>query len=311
MNLWVAFTIFAALMQTLRFVLQKSLSADARPGIAGPGPAGRATLSTVGATFARFLFAAPLALLGAVAALAATGHAPPPLGLRFWLCIAVGGVAQIVATDLTVRLFAQRNFAVGVAFTKTETAQVALFSAVLLGEVVSLWGGMGIGVGLVGVLCLLRGIGPGGGMAWRPVLTGLAAGALFGLASVGFRAATLTLDPAPFLLRALVALAAATTLQTLVMAAWLAWREPGQIGRVTAGWRRTMPVGITGLAGSLGWFAAFSLQNAAYVRAVGQIEMVFTLFASVFVFRERLAPRESVGVALVVLSVVLLVLSAR
>ncbi|MBC7142520.1 MAG: EamA family transporter, partial [Rhodobacteraceae bacterium] len=63
------------------------------------------------------------------------------------------------------------------------------------------------------------------------------------------------------------------------------------------------------MLGSLGWFAAFSLQNAAYVRALGQVEIVFTLIASALVFRERLTGREGLGIALVVASVVLIVLS--
>ena len=114
--------------------------------------------------------------------------------------------------------------------------------------------------------------------------------------------------PLPFLLRALLALAAATSLQTLAMTLWLGWREPGEVGRVLARWRRTALVGLTGMLGSLGWFSAFALQNAAYVRALGQVEVVFTLIASALIFRERLALREAAGMALVVISAVLIVL---
>ena len=48
MSLWVIFTLAAAALQTLRFMLQKQLK--------GLG------LSTGGATFSRFLFAAPIAV---------------------------------------------------------------------------------------------------------------------------------------------------------------------------------------------------------------------------------------------------------
>ena len=61
----------------------------------------------------------------------------------------------------------------------------------------------------------------------------------------------------------------------------------------------------------MGWFAAFSLQNAAFVRALGQVEIVFTLMASALFFRERLSGREGAGIALVVLSVLVLILGAR
>ncbi|MCO5128771.1 MAG: EamA family transporter, partial [Rhodobacteraceae bacterium] len=64
-----------------------------------------------------------------------------------------------------------------------------------------------------------------------------------------------------------------------------------------------------GVFGSMGWFAAVSLQNAAYVRAVGQVEIVFTLLASALFFRERLKLREGAGIALVVGSLLLIVLA--
>ena len=38
---------------------------------------------------------------------------------------------------------------------------------------------------------------------------------------------------------------------------------------------------------SAGWFTAMTIQNAAYVRALGQIELVFTFAASIFLFHER------------------------
>ena len=294
MDLWIAFTLFAAFAQTLRFALQKALGATG--------------LSAGGATFARFLFAAPLAVLATVALCLATGDSLPALPPAFFAYVALGGVAQIIATELTVRLMGLRNFATGIAFTKTETLMVAAASALVLGEAITLGAGLAMAVGVLGLLFLSLPSGRAQ-FAPAPVLMGLAAGGLFAIAAIGYRGATLSLDPAPFLLRAVVALAAATLFQSAIMALWLMGREPGQIARVLRGWRRTVPVGVTGLLGSLGWFAAFSLQNAAYVRALGQIEVVFTLLFSLLYFRERFGLKEASGVLLVSASVVGLVLS--
>ena len=52
-----------------------------------------------------------------------------------------------------------------------------------------------------------------------------------------------------------------------------------------------------------------TLENAAYVRAVGQIELVFAFAASVLFFRERPTPAESLGIALIMVGVVVLVLA--
>lgn len=292
--LWVWITLGAAAVQTWRFVLQKRLAATG--------------LSVGGATFSRFLFGAPLAALCAAVLLGPGGAAVPLPGARFWAAVLIGGAAQVAATFLTVALFGLRNFAVGVAFTKTEVVQVAAFSALVLGERVPPAGLAGIVLGLIGVVLLSRGAA-GARIAPRPVLYGLGAGALFAISAVAYRGATLELLPAGFFARAIVTLACVTLAQSLGMALWLRLFEPGEISRVLGAWRRTIWVGVAGILGSAGWFSAFALQGAAWVRAVGQVEMVFTLLASVLIFRERLSAREGAGIALVIVALIVIVLA--
>lgn len=292
--LWVWVTLAAAAVQTLRFMLQKRLT--------GTG------LSTGGATFSRFLFGAPIAALAALLTLSLTGAEIPVPNARFWAFALAGGAAQVAATFLTVALFKLRNFAVGVAFTKTETVQVAAFSVLVLGEAVTPLGWVGIALGLVGVLLLSR-TPRGTAFSARAVVYGVLAGGLFGLSSIGYRGATLELMLAAFFTRAIVTLACVTFAQSLGMALYLRLVEPGELGRVIRAWRRTIWVGVTGVAGSAGWFTAFALMNAAYVRALGQVEIVFTLLVSVLVFRERLSAREGAGIALVVASLIAIVLA--
>nr|WP_111297856.1 hypothetical protein [Paracoccus saliphilus] len=57
-------------------------------------------LSTGGATYARFLFAAPIAAVALAALVIVPGDRLPPLPLSFWAWAMAGGVAQIVATAL-------------------------------------------------------------------------------------------------------------------------------------------------------------------------------------------------------------------
>jgi drug/metabolite transporter (DMT)-like permease len=293
MMLWIPVTVAAALVQTLRFMLQKQLKA--------------AGLSTSGAAFSRFVFGAPLAILISGLALSLSDASAPRPGVGFWSFALVGGLAQIVATHLTVGLLVLRNFAVGIAFTKTETLQVAALSVLLLGESIVPAGWLAIGIGLAGVLFLsLR--GKGGPLLSRATAHGVLAGGLFGLSAICYRGAALELGDGPAFVRAIVTLACVTSSQTLAMGLWMRLFEPGQLTRVFATWRRTIWVGVTGMLGSLFWFFAFALQNAAYVRALGQIEMVFTLLVSFFVFRERLSLREGLGIGLICASVLMLVL---
>ena len=75
--------------------------------------------------------------------------------------------------------------------------------------------------------------------------------------------------------------------------------------RGTAVW-----MGVTGMAGSLCWFTAFTLQNAAYVFAVGQVEVIFSLAASVLFFKETVSRKELGGICFITVSIVYLVIAA-
>jgi uncharacterized membrane protein len=75
---------------------------------------------------------------------------------------------------------------------------------------------------------------------------------------------------------------------------------------VLAYWRLAWLVGLAGSLASIGWFSATTLQNAGYVRALGQIELVFAFLASVLFFRERSTRVEILGVSLIVIGIVIL-----
>jgi drug/metabolite transporter (DMT)-like permease len=289
MDLWIIATLGAAAAQTLRFALQKRLK--------GTG------LTSAGATFARFVWSAPLAAGVALAWAQASGQAIPAMSARFWAFALTGGLAQILATVCVMALFSLRNFAVGLTLKNTEVLLTVPIGLVLLGEGVALAGAIAIGLGFLGVILLSDPPGGSAGALWRRVLNpaaalGLAAGALFAISAVGYRGASLALGSGDAALRAATTLAVVTVFQTAAMTPWLALREPGQIGAVLRGWRVAGLVGLTSMIGSLGWFLAFTLQNAAYVRALGQVELIFGIGVTALVFREPIRARELAGMAL-------------
>lgn len=296
MELWIIASVAAALFQSVRFMLQKHLA--------------QVKLSAAGATFARFVYSAPLA--GLILAVVLRSQRPDMAwpGAAFWAFGAVGGAAQITATVCTVMLFGRRNLAVGMTFIKSEVLLTALIGFVVLGEAVSGIGLLAIVLGVIGVLVLS---GPlEGGRGWRRFLTpsaalGLGAGALFGVSAVFYRAASLEVASDAPMLRALVTLAAVTMMQMLGMWVWLRLREPGEVGRVLGAWRSAGFIGLTSMAGTFCWFTAFTLQNAAYVKAVGQVELIFGVLATLLVFRERISGREYFGITLLALSILGLV----
>ena len=296
-SLWIFVAVAAAAFQALRFMLQKSLSMG--------------TLSAGGATLARFLFSAPFVAVFALAYLQLQGGGWPSLGDRFLAFALVGALAQILATWCVVALFQHRNFAVGITFKKTEVVQTALVGFVVLGDRVSFGGLMAILIGLLGVLVLSDRPEVGAGLKRflnKGAGLGLLSGAFFAVSAVGYRGATLEVGSDDPLLRALVSLMVVTASQSVGLSAYLRWREPGELRRVVASWRSSVWMGLASLGGSLGWFLAFTLQNAAYVFAVGQVEVIFSILISVLVFKEQITRREGAGIALITASVLTLVL---
>ena len=301
MELWIPITIAAAFFQNLRSALQKHL---------------KGRLSNTGATFSRFAYAAPLAVLYVAALAALTGEAVPRPHATFVAYAAVGGLAQITATALLLYSFSFRNFAVGTTYSKTETVQTAIFGILILGDPLGPGAAAAIVISLLGVMTIsvastrMTFLGLVTSLTEKPALIGIASGAFFGLSAISYRGASLSLGERGFLIRAAFTLACVTLFQTLVMAAYMRLREPGQITAVLRAWRIAAWAGASGMLASAGWFTAMTIQNAAHVRALGQIELLFTFAASVFLFHERPNRIEVAGIALVVGGILILLLSS-
>ncbi len=298
MPLWIVATLFAAFMQNLRFLLQRHLKVT--------------TLSTAGATWARFLYAAPMVAVVLVGYMRLSAQSLPGATPEFWVYVVAGAQAQMLATACVVALFARRNFAVGITLKKTEVILTAVIGLVILGEAVSPPVLIAIGVGFVGVLFLSDPPDSAEALPWQARVFnaasgyGLASGLLFGISAVCYRGATLSLEGGDEILRAATALVAATTVQSLTLGLWIFWTDRSEILRVLASWRVSVPMGATSMLGSMGWFTAFSLQTAAYVKALGQIELLFTFLFSIFWLKEKSSRKELIGVGLIVLSLVLI-----
>ena len=294
--LWIPITIAAAFFQNLRTVLQKHL---------------KGRLSTNGSNFTRYVYGFPLAILYLLGLHYVVGYAWPDVHLRFAGWLMVGALAQIFATSLLIHVFSFRNFSVGVAYSKTEAVQTAIFGLIFLGEAVSAWGAAAIAFGTAGVMVMSLGAGERPlrafltGWTERSALIGILSGACFGISAVGFRGASLSLEHESFLMAAGFTLACGSVVQSLAMGGYLAWREPGELGRVWQHRKVAVLVGITGIIGSACWFTAMTIQVVAYVRTLGMIELVFTFIAAHFFFRERTTPTELAGIALLVVGIIM------
>lgn len=292
---WIPITLWAAFAQTIRNAAQRSLTSQA---------------GTLAATLARFLYGLPFALAW-VLALHAGGAGPVPAfhaGYFGW--VALGAVAQLLATAFLLQAMQQRNFIVGVAFSKTEVLQVALLSTLFLGELPTWIAALAMLLATLGVVLLslpakaaaASAGGPGGSGA--AVLFGLASGACFALSAVGFRGAALAMPGhSPWLLGGWGVLWA-QLLQSLLLGGWLALRSPQALATIARVWRLSILAGMMGALASIGWFTAMAIRPAADVRTLGLVEVLFSYLVSRRIFREKLRPAERWGLALVLLGLV-------
>ncbi len=300
MPLWIPITIAAALCQNIRTTMQQKI---------------RGILSVDGANFVRYLYGAPLAL-GMLAFLVfGTGREVPAITWGFLGLVTIAGVAQIVATSLMIHSFALRNYAVGTVYSKTETVFVALFATFIAAEPLKVGAWLGILVCLGGVAILsVRGSFENvrsvlADLTHKGAVYGILSGAVFAIAAGTIREASKLLPSGDFLIKGITTLACMNMIQLVLMAAYLARRDRPQLGKVWFNWRSSIWVGIFSVLGSAGWALAMTLENAALVRAVGQIELVFTFIASRLVLKERPSLGEWIGSAAVVGGVVLILIA--
>jgi drug/metabolite transporter (DMT)-like permease len=297
--LWIPVTLWAAFAQTLRNVAQRQLTGE---------------LGTLGATLVRFLYGLPFAALWLFGVYTVGQYDFPAGNLSFLGWVLLGAVSQIAATALLLRVMAERNFTLGVAYSKSEIIQVAIFGFVFLGDRVNTIVAIAIALGTAGVLMLapadrehpLRAMLTG----WtsRIALLGLASGTGFALSAVGFRGAALSLQGTSFLLAAACTLLIAQFVQTLLLGGWLLLRKRDVVVRVLRAWRASLFAGFMGAAASAGWFTAMAIEPVAHVRTLGLTELLFSYVVSRRVFREHLDRRELIGIALLTLGLIVVAL---
>ena len=271
-------------------------------------------MGSTGATFVRFGFGVPFACAYWCILIFGFEFQLPELNKEFFFWAIVASLAQIFATFLLVYLFSFRNFTVGTAYSRTEPAQTAIFAFILFGEKLSIAGIMAIAISIIGVMMISV---ARSAITFKTVFTsvlsrtsliGLASGTLFGLAAVGYREAALSIEHEFFMVQSSTTLLFAIVFQTLVMLVWILLRQRDELPKIIKAWKPALAVGFVGATASFGWFTAFTLQQAALVKVVAQVEMLFTFATSVFFFKETINRLEIIGCILITAGIILLVL---
>ena len=298
--IWVAITVFAAVMQGGRSGLQKHLSANA---------------DKTTANAARYIFGPPLLIFILVAEAGGlwSNMAWSPI---FWLYCVLVAVFQILGTLFMLMVFSRKNFLIGVSFARSEALLVALWGMIFFSEPLSWQGTLAVLGGVIGVFLVADiqavfknkkswSITENGGT----LALGLASGGAFALTAWFVRLANQALEGSPFE-TAITTLALCNSIQLVMLLGYTAVR--GQMRNFLEKVRKNRAlvlwVGISSVLGSWGWFTAYALMHPAYVKTVGQVEMIVALVISQRLFKESLSVVEFCGIGLIVLSIVMLLL---
>ncbi len=297
---WVIISVAAAFFQNLRSALQKHL---------------KGKLSNSAAAYSRFLYALPFSLLYLLCLHQISGKALPAINATFFIYCLLGSIAQILFTVILLWMFSFKSFAVGTTFSKLEVIVVAVLGAVMLHDTLSIMAVVAIIICAAGVVTLTAGQSGIKVRALfqqlfsRDTLVGLICAFFLGSSVVCFRGASLSLQHSDVLMAAATTLAVTLLIQTVLMGFWITWREAEQWKKLAQEWRWATAVGAMGILTSIGWFTAFTMQNASFVRAVGNIELLFTYLFSIRVFREKVSKVEIAGMLLIVTGILFLLLA--
>ncbi|MEW6993878.1 DMT family transporter [Colwelliaceae bacterium MEBiC 14330] len=299
MEIWIYFTLLAATMQAVRTAGQKQLSGK---------------LNAMATTGVRYVYALPFAWGYLWWLLEFTEVSVPSLTNSFLLYALIACVMQIWGTACLVAAFRYRNFAVATSLAKTEAIQVAIVGALVFGASLSGLGWFSVIVGVLGVFLVSK-----VKFNFRDMLAdsqgligmsyGLAAGLGLAVTTLLIRESSLALHT-DLMVSAAVTLVFMITVQSLISLAYIYLQDKSQLILMVKYWRLCLFVGITSVLGSIGWFTGASYQNAAYVKALGQVEFFITLALTYRVFKEKITAKEYLGMFLIVLSVIILLLWA-
>ena len=293
-EIWIPITIIAAFSQNLRSIFQKKLQNK---------------LSNIGATYVRFVYGLPFVIIYFLIVNNFSDDYLPinKTNLEFMLYCIIGGVSQIIATFLLLKIFMTSNFAVATVYSKTEPIQAAFLGFILLNEMITFIGFIGILIGLVGIIITsLNKVNKEHSFFSNTVLLGLLSGSLFGLSAVMFRGASHSLYTYNFVLSSAFTLLVTISIQTIILTFYLYFTDIKQFYLILVNWKQSIIVGLFGAIASLCWFYAMSIQNVAYVRALGQIELIFTIFASIFYFKEKFKFTELLGIVITLIGILII-----
>ena len=293
---WIVTSIMGAFFQNARSSIQKRLNTE---------------MSLMASTYVRFAFSLPILMIVFLLYFGNFNYFQTAIqNPNFVTYVILASVLQISFTLLFLYLLKFTNFLVGTALSKTEVIQIAFFEFIILKDYLNFYALLGIMISTIGVIVFstkdLKNIF--NSFFSRSTIVGLFCGTLLALSVVFYRGSMEFID---FTNRnfdkALLTLFAATIIQTSLITLYLLFFETSEFKKLKSNIKLSALAGLFGFSATISWFYSFSLVQAALVRAVGQIELLFSYISSRFMFKEKIRFIEIFGIVVFIFGLILVI----
>ena len=293
---WIVTSVLGAFFQNARSSIQKKLNTE---------------MSLMASTYVRFAFSLPILFVIFLTYFGNFNYFIISVqNSNFITYVILASVLQISFTLLFLYLLKFTNFLVGTALSKTEVIQIAFFEFIILKDYLNFYALLGIMISTIGVIIFstkdLKNII--NSFFSKSTVVGLLCGTLLALSVVFYRGSMEFLEFSNKNFdRALLTLFAATIIQTSLITFYLLLFEISEFKKIKSNIKLSSLAGFFGFSATISWFYSFSLVQAALVRAVGQIELLFSYISSRFMFKEKIRYIEIFGIIIFIFGLILVI----
>ena len=293
---WIVTSVLGAFFQNARSSIQKKLNTE---------------MSLMASTYVRFAFSLPILFVVFFIYFGNFNYFIISVqNSNFITYVILASILQISFTLLFLYLLKFTNFLVGTALSKTEVIQIAFFEFIILKDYLNFYALLGIMISTIGVIIFstkdLKNII--NSFFSKSTVVGLLCGTLLALSVVFYRGSMEFLEfTNKNFDRALLTLFAATIIQTSLITFYLLLFEISEFKKIKSNIKLSSLAGFFGFSATISWFYSFSLVQAALVRAVGQIELLFSYISSRFMFKEKIRYIEIFGIIIFIFGLILVI----
>jgi len=296
--MWIITTLLAVTFQTFRNAFSKKLNK---------------TLGGEAVNLSRFLYGLPFVVIFYFLAKYFLGGITIT-SPKFFLFAFLFACLQALANYLFILMFGSKNFAVSVAFQRTDTIFTAILALFLLKESLSLTAWNGITISSLGLIFASLSKTQ---IKWRNILNyffskgvlyGIASGFCFGVAGIclkfgmNFAQAESTFIKSCFFLMTIL------IMQVIILVPISIFKNKKDLINILTKPKLPLLIGFFSAFSSSFWLFSFIITKLAYVKTLGQVEFIFSIFISTLVFKEKIYKNEYIGMALILIGCLMLII---